>query len=405
MQTPLSLRLACVAHLRLRTDVSPGYFADMSRSGVWGDGYMLQAAAVCLNTQIRAFCPWDHTFPELASAANPSRVLYLAYNGTHYDCFAPKRRKRTKQMQYFKSGFSAQHVASSEPLPISSAGPSLHNATAPPRGPQGMSEAKPQHSAEQASHANDGAAQTPMQLHSSDFPSDWFLNDTAAQTAWEQLPNQQDFAEWAAQQRSLGRVTLTSYNVTAFLPHEAYLSDLPTSILLAQEVGCTHDAMVRLSHRLTQKHWSVVLGPAPPSKQFGNRASDVAALGGLLMAASEGGVTSAGQPLPCNMQIPRLQVARWVLSGLVVFVINVYGFAGDMHQDELNNCVLQAQVWEFVATLGAVPIVVAGDFNSDVLLSHPSFVQLPRRDGELLTLVEEMHLIPQLRFRMLLRML
>ena len=202
---------------------------------------------------------------------------------------------------------------------------------------------------------------------SSSLPSghDGLMDKVQALKAWEQLPLSDDFDEWSDSCHRRGFSVLTSFNVTSFLSHESFLTDLRSSLLVVQEVGC----QLRLSSRLTQASWSVNLGPPAKAKEFSNRNSDTAACGGLLVAARPGGVTNIAQELPVGMTSPRSQVCRWVLSGHTVYVVNLYGFAGGSHADRANTAALLDHAWNFVSTLGLVPIVIAGDLNCNIFES------------------------------------
>ena len=128
-----------------------------------------------------------------------------------------------------------------------------------------------------------------------------------AHAAWHNLPDDTSFKEWSQDQLTKGHVVVTTYNVTSFITHEAFLTSLPGSLLAAQEVGCRMEAALRLKARLSKQGYSVQLGPAPQSKVYSNRSSDTAAIGGLLVAATQGGLTPLAQDLPDALQVPRVQ--------------------------------------------------------------------------------------------------
>ena len=144
---------------------------------------------------------------------------------------------------------------------------------------------------------------------------------------------------------------------------------MPGSLFSFQEVSCREDAALRLKSRLAQEGFSVALGPIPRAKIFNNRSSDTAAVGGLLTAARHGGVVDCGHGLPLGLQTPRTQVCKWLLQGVTVYIVNIWGFAGGSHQAESNNAALLHQVWEYVFSLGPVHILLLGDFNTNLMQS------------------------------------
>ena len=188
-----------------------------------------------------------------------------------------------------------------------------------------------------------------------------------AHAAWHNLPDDTSFKEWSQDQLTKGHVVVTTYNVTSFITHEAFLTSLPGSLLAAQEVGCRMEAALRLKARLSKQGYSVQLGPAPQSKVYSNRSSDTAAIGGLLVAATQGGLTPLAQDLPDVLQVPRVQACRWLLQGVVVYVFHVWGFAGGSQTDLSNNVALLTKLWEAIASLGNVPVLFMGDYNLNIL--------------------------------------
>ena len=86
-----------------------------------------------------------------------------------------------------------------------------------------------------------------------------------------------------------------------------------------------------------------------------------------MVAAKQGGLTPLAQGLPDTLQIPRVQACRWLLQGVVVYVFNVWGFAGGSQADLANNIAMLSKIWEAVASLGSVPILLLGDFNLNIL--------------------------------------
>ena len=306
----------------------------MLLQGTWGDLHTLQAAATLYQVKVHLWTPWDHTFPVVCQGANAERSLYLAYNGMHYDAFVSKRRLSNKGVPYLLP--KKLRLAHSAPLPTRQS---------PSSGSKPASEADLQ----------------------SASASGFVLVGLEAHAAWHNLPDDTSFKEWSQDQLTKGHVVVTTYNVTSFITHEAFLTSLPGSLLAAQEVGCRMEAALRLKARLSKQGYSVQLGPAPQSKVYSNRSSDTAAIGGLLVAATQGGLTPLAQDLPDALQVPRVQACRWLLQGVVVYVFHVWGFAGGSQTDLSNNVALLTKLWEAIASLGNVPVLFMGDYNLNIL--------------------------------------
>ena len=341
-----SLRMQCVEHLRLFTDSAPDALEELSRLGTWGDGLSLSAGAVVAQAEICLFTPWDHSHRTVASHDNPLRRLFLTFNGSHYDCYIPKRRHASRGLPYLHYG-DTSHSA-----PAASAATSLQDEVAP-----------------EVSQVQAPACADPVLDPPTDLADAVQLQGQEALDAWESVPDDEGFEEWSRSSIAHGYVVITTCNATSFVAHEEYLASLPTSLLVAQEVSCYGGALSILQLRLSKKSWSVQVGPPPPPKSFSNRESDSAAIGGLLIAARQGSVTTHAQPLPVALMSHRTQVARRILKSTVVYVINVYGFPGGGQQDVLNNHHLLYHVMEFASGLGAVPVLVLGDFSLDLLQS------------------------------------
>ena len=335
-------RQQCVDHLEQYTDLDPDHLQKLRLSGEWGDGYILQAAATLTRSRVQVWSPiWESCFRVVSEADLWDQDIFLAYNGTHYDAYVRKRRIRRKSPSYLYYGLADKL--------------DVHAPT--------LSEAINADESVPAAPPND------LSLEDSNLNLENPLSGQAAVGAWESLPGDEEYGSWASHALHCGHLVVTTYNVTSFTTHEFFLKDLPGSLFSFQEVSCREDAALRLKSRLAQEGFSVALGPIPRAKIFNNRSSDTAAVGGLLTAARHGGVVDCGHGLPLGLQTPRAQVCKWLLQGVTVYIVNIWGFAGGSHQAESNNAALLHQVWEYVFSLGPVHILLLGDFNTNLMQS------------------------------------
>ena len=123
------------------------------------------------------------------------RIIFLAYNGTHYDAYVRKRRIRRKSPSYLcfclADGFEVPAPAMSEAVTVEAPVPA-----APPSELQ-------------------ACETTGLDLENP-------LCGQAAVDAWESLPGDEDYGIWASHALQCGHLVVTTYNVTSFTTHEFF---------------------------------------------------------------------------------------------------------------------------------------------------------------------------------------
>ena len=165
---------------------------------------------------------------------------------------------------------------------------------------------------------------------------------------------------------------LVSANVTSLNSQLEAVLTLPGSVLLLQETRLGEVGQRSMGARLRERGWQAAWGKPQPQLEssYNNSAWNVAA-GGVAVLARRG--------LPLRLVPPHddaermlWETGRWCHATIpygsgrhLLHLMSVYGYTGSGKPDEnRRNDDLLRDVLAVASTLGDVPIVVAGDFNT-----------------------------------------
>lgn len=164
---------------------------------------------------------------------------------------------------------------------------------------------------------------------------------------------------------------LVTANVTSLQAHLELVTAFPATALLLQETRLGKQGQDALRQQIVERGWTPLYGQPQPLVAGVRRQSP--------WNAVHGGVAILVQKTtPSQLVVPKGDLAkglwesgRWCHATIAtgtgrnfLHLISVYGFAHDPtnSSNRLNDALL-AQVFEEAASLGEVPVVIAGDFN------------------------------------------